>query len=267
MQKFFSLLLAVFITANLAGQACVRDSSILQLPPDVLILPRFYDAVNFPDTTTPPACINEFYDLSVTLKVPETFTFQGTAWPLDSAAIDKMGAVTMMPVGLVYSCDPPNCVFKKNTLGCIRIFGTPAATNVIKTYSLGIAVKAYSPALPGFPIALNLPLSANQQFFIRLRPTGQCTIGSNDLPEKIASVKSAPNPFSTETVITVSALVAENFSFEVFDLVGQRIHQENISVNEGENQFIFERGNLPAGLYIYTIGNQIGKVTRRFVID
>lgn len=269
MRKLIFLLLVLCFSQKTFSQTsdCKRDSSILTMPADVIMLPRFYDATNFPDTATAPACINEFYNMYATLRIPETFPTQFGPVPLDSIVLQKTGAVTGLPNGLTYTCDPPNCVFKKLTLGCIRLFGTPTADNPIKTYALAIKLKAYTPSFPGVGFDLNFPLNASQGFYIRLRPTGQCKVSSNDLPEMLSEVSNQPNPFSGETLINIESKVNDRFQFEVFDMVGNRLHSENLQISAGTNQFTFEAGNLPAGVYFYTIGNEKGKAARRMVIE
>ena len=78
-------------------------------------------------------------------------------------------------------------------------------------------------------------------------------------------MKSAPNPFEQQTEIMIESLVNGAFQFEVFNMFGQRVHQQSIRLNQGANQFTFDAGDIPSGTYLYSIGNTEGKVVRKMV--
>lgn len=269
MKKGIFLLLFFVQIATLAlAQPCKRDSSILQMPDSILLLPRPYSP-SYPFVDSKPVCINEPYLQDATLKLLDSVsvpTFGLVA--LDKIQIATTGAITNLPVGLSYTCDPPNCVFEENTLGCIQIKGTATAANALGQRDIGIILKVFTTLIPGFGIDLTFPgsVAPGSHFYLDVRAQGQCTISADDLGGTIGSVKNAPNPFTGSTQILVESLVNGDFTFEVFDLVGQRLHTQPIRLFEGSNSFEFDANGLAAGSYFYSIGNAEGKITKTLAV-
>ncbi|MCB9353821.1 MAG: T9SS type A sorting domain-containing protein [Lewinellaceae bacterium] len=248
------------------AQTCERDSSILLTG---AIVSPWYWTPDSPYIQTKPACINEFYSQSVTFNVPDTIeNIPGVplAIPINNLFIATSNAISNLPAGLTYSCDPPNCVFNKNTLGCVLLYGTP--TGPVDTADLSIKVSISSPSFPVPVGPLDFPsiIAPDAHYYIEVRNTGECAVGTNDPSAQIASVKNIPNPFSDQTAISIVSNVSGDFNFEVFNLTGQRIHSQQVGLLTGPNQFTFDAGDLPNGAYYYTIGNAAGKVSRMMVI-
>lgn len=258
------LTLIVLCTAFYAfSQVCRRDSS-LYTQDTSLISPR----------PTPPggtqhtlwaACINQPYEQSITIKVPSTFTFNDIQIPVTNVSIATSGAITNLPAGITYTCDPPNCVFNANTLGCVLLSGTP--NNPAQ------APKTFEPIIKATIATTILPLNidfpgpiAPGTYYLDLLAAGTCSSSASDFSSQINSIKNTPNPFGHQTLIEVRSATTGSFSFEVFNPVGQRIHQQAIILQEGNNQFTFDAGDLANGLYFYTISNAVGKVTRTMSI-
>lgn len=259
MKKTVLLLLCVIACANLTNAQCVRDSSLLQ---NGGLVSPYYWTPDSPYIQTKPACINEPYAQSITFNVPDTLAIPNfPPVPITTISIATSNAISGLPAGLTYSCDPPNCVFPKNTLGCVLIYGTP--TGPVDTADLSILV-----SVPPFPFPLNFPsiVSTDFHYYIAVKPTGQCVSGTDDLSGQISSVKNTPNPFGDQTVISVESYVSGEFRFEVFDITGQRVHTQTVGIVAGSNQFTFEAGDLPNGAYFFTLGNTDGRVSRKMVI-
>ena len=256
MKKTLLLLLCLLHgMAYLSAQACMRDSSIYQT--DTLLSPATYTPQNMTYNLA-QACIGQPYSQSVTFNVPAEY--QGFA--LSSVAVATTGAVTNLPVGLGYSCDPPNCTFAANSLACLLITGTPTAANAAPdTFDLGISVDV-NVSLGNF----NLEFPLGDDHYYMILQTAACPSGTHDLGGYVASVRNVPNPFTTLTQIEVGAYQAGDFRFEVFDLLGQRVYAEPIRLEAGLNKFSFDAGYLANGSYLYTISNAEGKVSRMMAI-
>ncbi len=252
---------------SLQAQVCVPDSSIYGT--DQLVSPAPYTPTD-PVIHTVPACIGEPYEMSVTFNIPDTFSipsFPGVALPLTSASIATTGGITGMPVGLSYTCDPPNCSFNANTLGCVLITGTPASSNMIGNFSLAIAITAITPSFP-FPLTINYPtdIGAGNFYYIQVRSAGMCVVGTNDIYSDVNSIKNIPNPFGQLTTFKIDAKSGGDFRFEVFDMMGQRVYDDQVVLTSGANEFTFDAGNLPNGSYYYSVGNAQGKASQMMVI-
>lgn len=259
MKKILPLLIFVSFCLGAQAQTCVRDSSILQS--GALLSPPYWDTTSMLYALN-DACINHAYNQSVTVNVPASY--QG--FPINSVSIATTGALTNIPMGITYSCDPPNCVFPASTLGCILLYGTPTTDNTAPdTFDLHILANINLP-FGSLPLMFPNDLPGDNHYYLALK-TEACLVGVYDHNSSLGYVKNTPNPFSDETTIKVESLVAGTFQFEVFNLVGQRVHARTLHLDAGVNEFTFNGSNLPNGSYFYTLGNQNGKVAHRIIIS
>lgn len=266
MKKGLLLLCAVmWMTASFAqGTICVRDSNLLKV--GGLLSPAPYTP-DSPFYNLNIACIDKPYTQPVTVNVPSVFVYQGIQIPLTSVSIPTTGAVSNLPVGLTYNCDPPNCVFQANTLGCILIYGTPTSANTPDTFDLNITANVSTP-FGIIPLTFPGTTAPGSHYYLILRSAADC-LGSAtyNLNGELPSIKNTPNPFSAQTSIEIESLVNGAFQFDVFDLLGQRVYAETIQIFEGKNQFTFDAGELANGAYYYTISNAKGMAARRMLVS
>jgi Secretion system C-terminal sorting domain len=258
MKKFLPFLFVLTCSTAAFSQVCMRDSSLIQS--GALLSPAFWEPITMQYNLN-DACITHPYNQSVTINVPTTYS----GFQLLNVTVPTTGAISDLPIGLTYSCDPPNCVFLASTLGCIRLFGTPTSANMAPdTFDLGIST-IVNTLIGGIPLVFPGQLPGGNHYYLALKDA-QCLVGTYDQHPSIGYVVNAPNPFSSETNITVESIVSGDFQFEVFDLLGQRVHARVIRLDAGMNEFSFDGNHLPSGSYFYTIGNRDGKVSRRLVI-
>lgn len=260
MKSTLSLLCALLCALSVAAQApvCVRDSSIIASGELLAPAPYSPDA---PDYNLNDACIDHPYNQSVTVNVPTDF--QGI--PVTSVSIATSGAISDLPIGITYACDPPNCVFAAGSLGCIVLYGTPTNANIAPdTFDLGITAAVATP-FGSIPVTFPGTLAPGSHYYLALK-SPECLVGTYDLGHQFTLLKNAPNPFSTQTLITAESQVAGEFQFEVFDLLGQQKHTQTLRLEIGRNEFTFDAGDLANGAYFYTLGNRDGKAARRMVI-
>ena len=147
MIKTLPLLCALLCAISISAQAplCVRDSVIVGT--DSLLWPLPYtDAA--PNFNLNEACIDHPYNQSVTVNVPTEYT----GFPISTVSIATTGAISNLPIGVTYACNPPNCVFAAGSLGCIVLFGTPTIANVApNTLDLSITATVTLP-FGGIPV-------------------------------------------------------------------------------------------------------------------
>lgn len=249
------------------AQTCVRDSTVL-LYDSVYISPAPY-TTNNPNYNLAVACIGQPYNQSFTIDVPTQFNYLGIQVTIINANMPTTGAISGLPSGITYLCDPPNCVFNASTLGCVLLYGTPnnpaqapdTSDLVISANILGIVFGSQQT----IPVAFPGPIAPGNYYLI-LRTAAGCASAAYDLNSPIVSVKNTPNPFSDATTINVVSEVSGDFNFEVFDMLGRSLYTQPVNLMTGENQFTFEAGNLANGSYYYVISNAEGKVSRMMVI-
>ena len=261
------LLLCLFLASTITpsqAQVCERDSNLLVV--GGLFSPAPYSP-DSPFYKLNVACIGEPYNQSVTVAIPDSFSLMGLSAKIQNVTLPA-NAITNLPTGLTYTCDPPNCTFLPLTLGCIRIHGTPGASNMPDTFDLGISanVTILVNGFP-FPVPITFPGDAapGNHYYLILKNAGECASSTADVNSPFSSVRAMPNPTTQQTTIEVQSTQNGVFLFEVFDLLGKQVHHEKVQLYEGENRFSFDAANLPNGTYLYTVGNASGKSVRRLV--
>lgn len=260
----FALLSGVAVTAQ-----CVPSDTVTA---DFGVFPQ--PAPEGSDTIVPatPACIDNPYDFTFTVIVPSSFDTDFGSIAIDSARIEPDG-VTGLPSGLSFACNPGSCTYLPDQLSCIQFTGTPDATNSPGLYPLQIKIFMYSPSFPD-PIEVNFPSNDGDlfeiegQYTIELRTDADCTVSTQDLPANVAAFsQNTPNPFSGITTITATLHSADQYSFEVYDVAGKRVHQQALSLHAGTNEIRFDGAMLQPGVYFYTLSNAQGRVTRRMLVE
>ncbi len=260
MKGTLPLLFALLCALSVAAQApnCVRDSSIIAS--GALLSPAPYTPTE-PFYNLKDACIDHPYNQSVTINVPDAF--QGI--PVTKVSVATSGAISDMPAGLTYACDPPNCVFPAKSLGCIVLYGTPTSANIAPdTFDLGITATVTT-AFGDIPLTFPGQVAPGSHYYLALKSPA-CLVGTYERGSQFTMLKNVPNPFNNQTVITAESLNAGDFQFEVFDLLGQRVYNQTLRLEVGLNQFTFDAGQLSNGSYFYTLSNRDGKAARRMVI-
>ncbi len=78
-----------------------------------------------------------------------------------------------------------------------------------------------------------------------------------------------PNPFVNQTTIQYQTDETSPVRLEVFDITGKLVIQKNLgqSVALAANVYTFERNNLPAGTYTYSLVTNNDRVTRKMTIE
>jgi hypothetical protein len=171
-----------------------------------------------------------------------------------------------------YACNPPNCVFAAKKTGCITLFGTATSANVAGDFELKIKTIGYLDIGLGpitYPLTFPNKDIAPGTYILKLEPNNATTCfvtGANDKYENITYISANPNP--TTDLTKIAFYMAENdvLDFIVTDITGKRVHQETRNAEHGINTIDFDVSSLNAGVYIYSLGNQKGRVTNRLVV-
>ena len=84
--------------------------------------------------------------------------------------------------------------------------------------------------------------------------------------KSIDKLSAAPNPFTNSTKITYKSIDDSPIIFIVKNVLGKTIYKKNSKNSNGNNSFLFSKGNLSTGIYIYSIQNKLKIISKRFVI-
>lgn len=79
-------------------------------------------------------------------------------------------------------------------------------------------------------------------------------------------MQNIPNPFNNSTIINFVSELPDDFVFTVNSIDGRLMESREIQSNSGLNKIEFFTGNLPAGVYFYTLSNKEVRATMRMMI-
>lgn len=214
-----------------------------------------------------PACINDPYELVFTIRLVDSIDINGTLADVSFIKIEPMGAITGLPEGLDYACNPPDCIFPDTAFGCVVVRGTPAPSNAVGDYELVIQGLAQLGPLP-LPLTFPSPLLAAGSYAITLKEEGTCEGGTtsvNYLEEQI-DLALVPNPVQFQAKIEMTSLVAGDFDLKVFDRNGQEVQQQDVQINVGYNTLQLDVSSLSNGLYLYALSDGQAMIYKKLVV-
>ncbi|MEN8224964.1 MAG: T9SS type A sorting domain-containing protein [Bacteroidota bacterium] len=193
-----------------------------------------------PDTM-PPGYLNLIYSEVATILVPEEDTNGILLHHIQLMAIDNL------PQGLSWVSNAPNDEFMAGEYYCVLIEGTPGVTD---TFYLKIVLDIYID-LMGEPVPAGQVIDSTSLSMIIHED-----FGVNDMSGQFEISGNYPNPFTSSTNIYFTAKEYEEIDFEVFSLLGQKVHSGKINTMPGENMIHFSGENLNPGTYFYMIRSE-----------
>lgn len=275
MKKFLTLLLVnLFFVGFLAAQ-CQPDPMFADSTAGVF--PPPFDEMESPEGgITDTACIGAPFDFVFTIVVSETITLFGGTFQLDSIRVDE---VSGLPAGLgipnapFVICNPANCNFPANAQGCAAIQGTPTGgmndmgQSGPGDYDLVITGTVFIVGFP--PQEITFPgILAPGSYTLTVEEVGSsCTVGTENILQDQLGMKAMPNPTTGATTIDINSQIDSPMQFMVTDIFGKVVRQESVNIHVGENQLEFNAGNLSNGIYIYSLSNELGNVSKKLVIQ
>lgn len=268
MKRLLSLIAFITVSAFVFGQDCMADE---QYADTTGIFPPPFHVDLTPDGGIPvSACINTPWKFDFTVAVGETIDPGTGPLPLDSITLDPATAITGMPIGFNFACNPPNCVYPKNSLGCAFIYGIATDENAAGDYPLTITATIFAAGFE-IPVSFPNPVLSPGEYIIVLEEEGSPTCSeisnTSDLLKSNMNLTAMPNPTSGFAQINVHSFLNGSFNFQVTDLMGNRIQNNKVEIHEGENLIDFDGSNLSSGIYIYSLSNEFGTISNKLIIN
>ncbi|HNR06517.1 MAG TPA: T9SS type A sorting domain-containing protein [Saprospiraceae bacterium] len=264
-------ILASFQMYNIRAQnpACLPDP--VYKDSTAGIYPRPYNDSTMTGGITRPVCIGQDYEYPLTVNIPDLITvpFGNTTITigLESAILDTSNAVSGLPKGIRYHCNPGNCIMAKNQLGCVVLKGRATEENTPGTYDLVINLKLITQA-GSFDVAFPGPFFPGKYFLTVTEPGSQACLTSpaRELQADQVSHRAFPVPADDQLNIRVHAFQPGQGHLILRDLSGRTLSDMPMSLDKGENSFSIPVSHLQNGTYWYTL--QIGQSvnTRRFSV-
>lgn len=239
---YFLLVVLFAFLANTAMTQCIP------LGPDECPDPENNGEI-CPDTM-PDGYLNVVYSEEATILVPEEYLPGVFLHHITLAAIDNL------PTGISWESNAVNNEFLAGNYYCIVLAGTPTEVDV---FHLKIVVDVYID-LNGQAVYYGQIIDSTSLAMI-IRED----FGVKDPIDYITIDGSFPNPFSDLTSIRFESKQGGKVQFEVYSLLGEKIHMQDVNSRPGENTIIFRGDMLPAGAYCYVLRNNNFSVSRIFI--
>ncbi|NOT38811.1 MAG: T9SS type A sorting domain-containing protein [Saprospiraceae bacterium] len=226
MKNFYGILFILLSIQTLFGQVC--QPNLLYQDSTAGVYPRPIIPGGSGKGIDKSACINKPYEFVFTVVIPDTLRIPGVPLllTLTHAKIETTGAISNLPLGIDYFCNPPSCEFPKKSIGCLILKGTPTNANMPGTYKP--IIKLTIGTLLG-NITIDYPgVQFPGEYFLELLDEN-CVIATQDI--NIVNDNFFPNP----TDGWINSREENIFDLKLTDLHGKTIKMQSQAFN---NKFI-----------------------------
>lgn len=213
----------------------------------------------YPDTTTnmPAGPTNVPYDFTVQFKVPlKDSSIIASGIDVNRVELTGITGLDAIPssVAFHYNCNPTNCTFKADSVGCVRIQGTPTTEGV---YPLIITAEVFITPNSFLPVDFSgYAITISNTIGLPGLQTGRFDVSQNQ-----------PNPASDKTQVSVNLLHGGTFEVKLSNVIGNVVYKTSMMGHAGVNTVSLDLARLKPGVYFYTISDDKNAITRRMVID
>ena len=287
-----NLFFAVVLMASFQAQAQYCGSSQVSFPDCGVQTTNGFGDINLYKCITR----GQFDTLVIPFKVYPSFTAQGNSVTIYKLRINTIDS---LPCGLCWSTSQssqlingvPNGVneFSPNESGCLRIAGTTFDRAGSYKLTMTLAVRDRSTTTSGYDIDTIASDAGGIVLWVKvinpgdvcpdtiytahpsIHPSTSCAnghfgVGIQENTITLSNLSIQPNPMSTEAKVTFVSENGGNQQIKITSIVGSEVYHNVIAAKQGLNDTTISRNNLPAGIYILTIGNNQGIATKKFIV-
>ncbi len=197
---------------------------------------------------------------------------------VNSLKIDSL----YLPAGLTWHTSSPNNTFTTGQDGVILVNGT---TNVAQgVYKLRIVVDVNT-TIGNFS-SVDAEALAHLRYHVRIKQDATCPcpaidpadsasvytaytcqVGINEVAKNITDLSVKPNPFSGAAKVEFNSAVSGTYSLKLTNLLGAVVSSREVEIYAGQNELMLDRNGLSSGIYLLSISNDNGIVTRKVTIE
>jgi hypothetical protein len=208
-----------------------------------------------------------------------------SGFPVSSLTIDSIGN---LPNGTCWVSNKANNTFAGGENGVIYVHGLVDAAP--GQYTLQILFHATAGAIT-LPPYSDAAVIAGLHYWVRVSCAdsvcapvdttvgkttafipynGPCPAlpnGINEVTNNLTNVSVMPNPFTNTATVTFNSEVEGTFTVKMMNLLGAVVSTKEVNVTRGSNQTSVERNGLSSGIYILSIANGNGSISKKVIID
>jgi len=211
-----------------------------------------------PDTL-PNAIFNQLYSQDFTILAPPEFIVDTNAGIVIDLHHIKLIGIDNLPPGLTWISNASDSVFMVGTYYCVLMEGIPEQKG---QFPLHIEVDVYVPGILGSPPIKVATIIDSTSLLINVTdPSG---VGQ-ELFSNLTGLEYAPNPFYNQIELKFTHTNSEQVTFEVFNLLGTRLHHKTFRSAPGINHISYDAPDLEPGLYLFSIRDAQHTYTGRII--
>ncbi len=196
---------------------------------------------------------------------------------VNSLKIDSL----YLPAGLTWRTSKANNTFTTGEDGVILVEGT---TNVAPgVYKLRIIVDIDATVIGQISNA-NAEDLAHLRYHVRIvnDASSPCPaldpadstlvykaypVGVNEVQSNISELSVKPNPFSGAAKVVFTSAVSGTYSLKLTNMLGAVVSSKEVEIYAGQNELMMDRNGLASGVYLMSIANDKGAITRKVTIE
>jgi hypothetical protein len=186
-----------------------------------------------------------------TAVVPADLPLGGALIPLSYVKIANVGILNSTPysllAGLSYQCNPTNCQFVQNSIGCVVITGS--TTVPVGFYPLEVKAVVYSSVPLAPPLNISFPSASIDTGCYMLQVIEP--IGINENTSSYVSCK--PNPVSDKATLGFNHYANGTGHLNIINVNGQVVSKSDFTYHPGSNDVAIETSELSNGIYYYSV--------------
>jgi hypothetical protein len=232
----------------------VTFNSYAQCTPDLSCLAAGASNGVCPSSGLDTGTVGVFYSETVSVRIPEDGSDFGQ--PLTTIQHVDITSVDSLAPGLSYVCNPPSCHFPGNSEGCIVVSGNPTTA---WDHKMTVHAMAYVKILF---VNTSQAQTLGGFYSVILNPSGIETLEK----ERYEVGQNNPNPFNTETTISFTCIDNADVELKIFNMLGDLVFSRNLHSDKGLNTVELKADLFKPGIYIYSIGDNLNKSTRKMIV-
>lgn len=267
-QIIFTILsLGLFVNVIAAQDApCQPDETFRD---SVGVFPLPFDAEASPEGgITEIACVGKPYEFVFTIVIGDTLNLSGAQFVIDSIIMDQDSALTGIPSGMDYSCNPPSCGFYKDSSGCVVISGITDESVAPGDYPLTITGLVYSGFIE-LPLTFPNPAIAPGSYSLTVEAADSenCITSSvSTFVQGIDNFQIAPNPAHTNGFLDISVASTGTYELSILDLLGRTVYQNALQLGVGDHRIPLDLSGLESGTYFYRLSDGVSFASKKLAI-
>lgn len=208
--------------------------------------------------TLPEAVFEEPYLQDFTILPPPEYVVDSNAGIVVQLHHITLKNVSNLPPGLSWVSNSEDSVFMVGTYYCVLLEGTPTEKGL---FPLHIQVDVYVPGILGSPPIFVGTVTDSTTLALNVAdPSSVGEPGSG-----ISGITIGPNPFRDQLTVNFTHTGSSSIHFEIYDLLGTRIHGQEVRSYAGINQIQYTGAALKPGMYLILLRDEEKTYTARII--